>query len=153
MKKDRVMDIHNRETTINLESHELYVSSHRPGVIPGETVGMSLAPIDRPDLLATVEVELLYAHVDKYPNGVAILSCGLNTGQESSTYSIDFQIRSTPNDGSPTAVETVATAGSIVAEDDGSLSATDVAVDEYIYAILPITVVSRVNVWVTYTVN
>lgn len=30
MRKDRVMDIHNRETTVNLESHELYTGSHRP---------------------------------------------------------------------------------------------------------------------------
>lgn len=31
MRKDRVMDIHNRETVINLETHETNIGAHRPG--------------------------------------------------------------------------------------------------------------------------
>lgn len=119
----------------------------------GVATEMALVPVDQPDRLAESDVELVYAHADKFPNGITLLSCGINTGDESSTYSVDFQIRSTPDDGTPTAVETVATSGSKVAEDDGTLSATAVAVDEYVYAVLPATDVDRVNVWVTYTID
>lgn len=126
--------------------------------VGGDTAGtvqtyMALVPIDQPDLLAEADIELFYAHADIAPDGATIISCGLNTGDEESTYSVDFQIRATPDDGTPTAVETVATSGSKVAEDDGTLTNTAVGATEYIFAVLPATNVDRVVVWVTYRID
>jgi hypothetical protein len=148
VKKDRFMDRHDRVTPFDgdVHQHDTTAHTHTP-------TGMALQQADRPSLLAESDIELVFAHADKFPNGATLLSCGINTGDESSTYSVDFQIRSTPDDATPTAVETVATAGSKVAEDDGTLSATAVAVGEYVYAVLPTTEVDRVNVWITYTID
>jgi len=150
MRKDRAMDIHDRGTVDIMKSHVLDTKAHQT-INVGAGAGMSMAVIDQPDQLADANIELLYAHSDKFPSGCTLLSCGINTGQESSTYSVNFQIRTAPNDGSPTAVETVATSSSIVAEDDGSLSATAIGVGEYVYAVLPATDVDRVVLWITFT--
>jgi hypothetical protein len=152
VRKDRYMDRHDRSTTFDSESHSASTTAHQYGSAPGNAVKTAQVIIDQPDQLIESDIPLLFIHIDFAPNGITLISCGISTSA-SSTYSVDFEIRDAPNDGSPTAVETVATSGSLEAEDDGTLSATAVAVSEYVYAKLPATDVDQVGIWITYTID
>ena len=86
------------------------------------------------------------------PFGIKLLHLGIKTNS-SSTYSIDFEEWTAPNDGSPSAIETVATSSSYEAIDDGTLTDSDIAAGSIIYADLPATDVNSVQIWGTYYIK
>ena len=145
-----VMDRHDRGSTFDGESHAEDVNAHRPG---GGSPGVHTvqAAINQPDLLGTAEVRLIHAHADWAPNGLTLITVKIDTG-ESSTYSVDFEIRTEPTDGSPTAVATVATSASTEAE-TSSLTNADVSVGDYVYATLPATDVNQLGLEVNFTID
>ena len=86
------------------------------------------------------------------PFGIKLLRLGIKTNS-SSTYSIDFEEWTAPNDGSPSAIETVATSSSYEAIDNGTLTDSDIAAGSIIYADLPTTDVNSVQIWGTYYIK
>ena len=114
----------------------------------GRTLTVQVA-VDQPDLLGTAEVRMIHAHSDWAPNGLKILTVKLDTG-ESSTCSVDFEIRANPT-ATGTAIATVATAASEEAET--SILTNDVVnVGDYIYAILPATDVNNLGLEVNFDI-
>jgi len=95
---------------------------------------------------------ILSVHADWAPNGITVQGCGIATS-ESSSYSVNFEEWTSPTDGSPSTIETVATSSSTEAEDDGTITDPDVAVGSYIFVDLPADDISWVHVWVTYTID
>ena len=86
------------------------------------------------------------------PFGIKLLRLGIKTNLES-TYSVAFKEYTAPNDGSPSAIETVATSSSYEAIDDGTLTDSDIAAGSIIYADLPATDVNSVQIWGTYYIK
>lgn len=97
-------------------------------------------------------IPVLAVESEIFPGGITLLDLGIKTNP-SSTYSVAFQERTTPEDGSPSAIETVATAGSSEAEDDGTLTDASIAAGSIIYIILPATDIDMLQIWGTYRVN
>lgn len=144
-----VFDRHDRRTVFEEEAHVDDKVGHQ--VVATTGVHTVQADVDQPDLLGTALVRLIHAHADWAPDGLTLLTCKIDTG-ENSTYSVDFQIRNTPTDGAPTAVATVATAGSEEAE-TSSLTNADVGVGDYVYAVLPVTDVNKLGLEVNFTID
>lgn len=99
------------------------------------------------DAVSILAVESTWA-----PNGIRILDCYLKTSA-SSTYSVNFEEWSSPTDGSPSTIETVATSSSTEAEDDGTLSDADAAAGSIVRADLPTTAESEITVGFTYLIK
>lgn len=143
-----------RELAIDLYSHIKDPSAHHKADYrslggSGQTKSVQ-ADIDQPDLLGTALVRMLHAHSDWAPNGLKLLTVKIDTG-ESSTYSVTFQVRTDPTDGSPTTIATVATSASLEAE-TSVLTNDIVGVGDYIYASLPATDVNKLGLEVNFTI-
>lgn len=110
------------------------------------------ATIDFPSGLRQNPFVLLSVHASRFANGITVTDCGIVT-HPSSTYSVDFKNYSSPTDGSPVTIETVATSGSQEAEDNGTIDNPSVAANNIVYVNLPATVIDQVNVWVTFTID
>jgi hypothetical protein len=91
------------------------------------------------DFVPILPVEAAWA-----PNGIRILDTYLKTSA-SSTYSVNFEEWTSPTDGSPSTIETVATSTSTEAEDDGTLTDADGAAGSIIGVDLPTTA----ETWIT----
>jgi hypothetical protein len=97
-------------------------------------------------------IPLMAVESEMFPGGITLLSLGIKTNP-SSTYSVSFEERTTPEDGSGSAIETVATSGSSEAEDDGTLTDAAIATGSIIYAILPSGDLDMLQIWGTFYVN
>jgi len=109
--------------------------------------------MDDPDtVLAHEPVPLLNVHASRFPDGITVTDCGIIT-DPSSTYSVTFKNFSSPSDGSPVSIETVATSGSTEAEDNGTIDNPDVDVGSIVYVDLPATDIDGLYVWMTYIIR
>jgi hypothetical protein len=99
------------------------------------------------DAVTILPVEATWA-----PAGIRILDCYLKTSA-SSTYSVGFEEWTSPTDGSPSTIETVATSTSTEAEDDGTLSDADVAAGSIVRVDLPTTAEAEISVSFTYFIK
>ena len=116
-------------------------------------VRVASASFTEPHNLATSDIALLPIESDWAPSGITLLSCGIKT-DNSSTYSVDFEEWTAPDDSSPSAIETVATSSSYEAEDDGTLTDSSIAVGSIVYVDLPTTSgTTLLTVWFTYRIN
>lgn len=151
MRKDRVMDIHNRETTTTLEAHVEYNESHQPPVVVAGQ-GFKDYDIDEPDLLKQNPVPFLTVHASRFPNGITITDFGILTFAAATTYSVDLKKYTSPTDGSPVTIETVATSASREAEDNGTIDNPDVDAGDIIVLNLPADDIDNVYCWMTFTI-
>lgn len=164
MRKDRVMDIHNRETTVDLDTHGEYTGSHRPAnfIDPGtpetpggfgsaDRIGYKEMTIDDPDATVHNPLVLLDVHASKFPDGIVIIACGIIVAP-SSTYSVDFKKFSSPSDAAPITIETVATSGATEAEDSGGIDNSVVGAGDIVYVDLPVTDIDQLTTWMTYKI-
>ena len=85
---------------------------------------------------------------DEYESGITITDIGIKT-PTSSNYTIDLLEYTSPDDGSPSTIESgIATSSSCEAEDDGTLADASIAAGSIIYVDLDPDDVSWVMVWV-----
>ena len=152
MRKDRIMDRHDRGTTFHPESHVDDNSGHRTADTVVNNIGFAVATIDDPDTLIQNPFILLPVHASQFANGITVTDCGIIT-HPSSTYSVDFKKYTSPSDGSPVTIETVATSASQEAEDDGTINNPDIDAGDIIYVNLPATDIDQLCVWVTFTID
>jgi len=112
------------------------------------------ATIYDPDgIQGTVDAVSIFAvETEMFPHGITLISCGIKT-DASSTYSVNFEEWTSPNDGAPSTIETVATSTSTEAEDDGTLTDSSIAAGSIIKIDLPATDINELMVWITYTIN
>lgn len=99
------------------------------------------------DALPILPVESTWA-----PGGITILDIYLKT-DASSTYSINMEEWTSPTDGAPSTIETVATSASTEAEDDGTLTDAAIAAGSIVFVDLPATAANWITVSFTYTIN
>lgn len=92
-------------------------------------------------------------HASRFPNGVTITDCGIATPSAASSYSVDFEKYTSPTDGSPVNIETVATSASYEAEDNGTIDSPDIGVGDMLAVNLPVTDIPTLLVWVTFTID
>ena len=83
----------------------------------------------------------------QFPYGVYIDSLKIAT-DASSSYSVNFEEWTAPDDGSPSTIETVATSSSLEAGDDGSIADPNIAVGSWVFVDLPDTHVKWLHVTV-----
>jgi hypothetical protein len=118
------------------------------------SVKIASASIYDPDSIQGTEdaIPIFSVETDWAGGGIKLVSVGIKT-DASSTYSVDFEEWTSPTDGAPSAIETVATSASTEAEDDGTLTDSDIAVGSIIYVDLPATDIDMLHVWITYYVK
>ena len=97
-------------------------------------------------------IPILAIESDWAPHGIKLISVGIKVGN-ATTYSVNFEEWTSPTDGAPSTIETVATNASTEAEDDGALTDSDIAVGSIIYADLPTTNVAILQIWGTYYIK
>lgn len=118
------------------------------------TIRIFYKTILNPDGVQSLEDAVMIFPVESEyaPFGIKLLSVGIKT-DSSSTYSVNFEEWTSPSDGSPSTIETVATSSSYEAEDDGTLSDSDIAAGSIIYVDLPTTDIDMLQVWGTYYIK
>lgn len=118
------------------------------------TVQVASVTIFDPDGVQAVSdaVPMLAAESTWAPNGITIKDIYLKT-DASSTYSINLEEWTSPTDGSPATIETVATSSSTEAEDDGTLADATVAAGSIVFIDLPSTAANWIQVTVTYYIK
>lgn len=151
MRKDRAMDRHDRTSVIDLDTHGEDTTGHKPGTPPGSTVKSVQWDTDEPDELGTAEIKLLTVHSDFAPDGITIITVGLETS-ESSTYSVTYEIRDNPTDATPTTIKTIATSASEEVE-SSSLDEESVAAGQLVYVVLPVTDVNKASGFMNFTID
>jgi len=144
-----------RRQVIDLAAHKADPFAHHNSHYQtnGGTEGVKTVQVavDQPDFLGTAEVRLIHAHADWAIQGLTVKTVKIDTG-ESSTYSVTFEVRTSPTDGSPTTIATVATAASTEAE-TSVLTNVVVNVGDYIYATLPATDINQLGLEVNFYIN
>ena len=142
----------NRQEVIDLDAHKrdpfAHHNSHFASSGGDSGTAWAQATIDQPDLLDVAFFRFFHVHADWAPQGIKLLTVKIDTG-ESSTYSVTYQIRETPTDGSPVAIATVATSASLEAE-TSVLTNDVVEVGNYVYAILPATDLNQLGLEINY---
>lgn len=99
------------------------------------------------DAVSILSVESSWA-----PFGITLVKVGIKTNA-SSSYSVNFEEWTSPTDGSPATIETVATSSTTEAEDDGTLTDASIAAGSIIKIDLPTTDIAELTVWVVYRIN
>jgi len=132
------------------EAIEMYGSESR--LIP--TLYLISKTIYDPDgIQGTIDAPGIFpVEAESFPHGITIKDCGIKTWS-STSYSVNFEEWTSPSDGSPSTIETVATSTSYEAEDDGTLTDASIAAGSIICVDLPDTDIDMLMVWFTYTVN
>jgi hypothetical protein len=103
---------------------------------------------DQTDFIPLLAVESSWA-----PYGITITDCGIKTNGPSS-YSVNFEEWTSPSDGAPSTIETVATSSTYEAEDNGAMTDANIAAGSIVGIDLPTTAgVEWLQVWITYTVD
>lgn len=97
-------------------------------------------------------VPVLPVEIEWAPHGITLVDLGIKT-DAASTYSVNFEEWTSPTDGLPQTLETVATSSSTEAEDDGVLTDASVAAGSIIYIDLPTTDIDMLTIWGTYYIN
>lgn len=97
-------------------------------------------------------IPLFAVEAEAFEHGITLLDCGIKTNA-SSSYTVNFEEWTAPDDGSPATIESVATSSSLEAEDDGTLTDGAIAAGSIIYADLPDTDIDMLVLWFTYIVN
>jgi len=97
-------------------------------------------------------IPLFAVEAEAFEHGITLLDCGIKTNA-SSSYTVNFEEWTAPDDGSPSTIESVATSSSLEAEDDGTLTDAAIAAGSIIYADLPDTNIAMLVLWFTYIVN
>jgi len=117
------------------------------------TVHIFSGSIYDPDSIQSTEdaIPILAVESDWAPHGIKLLSVGIKT-DSSSSYSVNFEEWTSPDSGSTSTIELVATDTSYEAEDDG-IDDSDIAVGSIIYIDLPDTDIDMLQVWGTYYVK
>lgn len=107
-----------------------------------------------PDTIQAVEdaVPVLMVETEWAPHGITLLDLFIKT-DASSTYSVNFEEWTSPTDGTPSTIETVATSTSTEASDDGTLTDSAIAAGSIIYVDLPATDIDMLQVGMTYYIN
>lgn len=146
-----LLERHNRESVFIGETHNENQQAHNASTQPGSTVKSVQWDTDQPDLLGTALIKLLTVHSDFAPDGITIITVGLETG-ESSTYSVTYEIRNNPTDASPVTIKTIATAASEEVE-SSSLDEDSIAAGQIIYVVLPITDVGKASGFMNFTID
>lgn len=146
-----MMDRHDRDTTFDNVSHTDDTEAHQPGIQLGSTVKSVQWDTDQPDLLGTALIKLLTVHSDFAPNGITVITVGLETG-ESSTYEVTYQIRNNPTDATPTTIKTIATSASEEVE-SSSLDEDSVDAGQIVYVVLPATDVGKASGFMNFTID
>lgn len=118
------------------------------------TLQVASVTIFDPDGVQAVSdaVPLLAIESTWAPNGITIRDIYLKT-DSSSTYSINLEEWTSPTDGSPSTIETVATSSTTEAEDDGTLSDSSIAAGSIVFVDLPSTAANWIQVTVTYYIK
>lgn len=118
------------------------------------TVDRFSATIYDPDSIQGTEdaVPILPVEADWAPHGIKLISVGIKT-DANSTYAVNFEEWTSPLDGSPSTIEAVTTSASVEAEDDGTLSDSDIAVGSIIYVDLDTDDIDMLVVWGTYYIK
>lgn len=99
------------------------------------------------DAVSILSVESSWA-----PFGITLIKVGIKTNA-SSSYSVNFEEWTSPTDGAPATIETVATSSTTEAEDDGTLTDASIAAGSIVKIDLPTTDISELTVWVVYRIN
>lgn len=89
---------------------------------------------------------------ESFPGGITLVDVGIKT-DASSTYAVNFEEWTAPDDGSPSTIEAVTTSASLEAEDDGTLSDASIAAGSIIFVDLDTDDINYLVVWGTYYVN
>lgn len=111
------------------------------------------ATITDPHNLSEDEVSILPVEAEWAPNGITLYDVGIKTDNASS-YSVNFEEWTAPDDGAPSTIETVATSSSREAEDDGTLTDSSIAAGSIVYVDLPTTEgTTMLVVWGTFTID
>ena len=112
------------------------------------------ALIHNPDgLQATSDaIPLFRVETEWAPHGITITRLRIATNA-ASTYSVNFEEWTSPTDGSPSTIETVATSESTEAVDDSSIDDASIAVGSYVFIDLPDTDVNWLHVYVAFRIN
>ncbi len=154
MRKSNIMDIHDRSTTFHGESHTDDTTAHRAGGGPSGvyTIGVSFNQPSTLDLNGNDDFLIWEFDATRFPNGVTIIEFGIITPVAASTYSCSIVKYTSPTDGSPVVVETVATSTSYTATDDG-IDNPDIAAGDLLYVRIPVTAVDQLFVRVTFTID
>ena len=96
---------------------------------------------------------IMQVHTSWAASGITITDCGIIT-DNSSSYTVNFEEWTSPTDGAPATIESVATSTSYEAEDNGTIDDGAIAVGSMICVDLPTTAgTAELFVWITYTVN
>lgn len=99
-------------------------------------------------------IPVLHAHVSQFPNGITITDFAIGISAGSAGYTVTLWKYTSPTDGSPVSIESVATVGvAQEAEDDGTIDSPDLDAGDWVYAALPTTVMSWCQILVTYDID
>lgn len=155
MRKDNVMDRHDRSTTIHPESHVDDTTAHRGGGGPSGiyTIGWPCSKPNTLDLNGNDDFLIWEFDAVRFPDGVTIIGFGIITPVAASTYSLSLVKYTSATDASPVIVETIATSGSYAATDDGTIDNPDIASGDLLYVRIPATEVDQLFVRVTFTID
>ena len=110
--------------------------------------------IYNPDGIQSTEdaVPVFSTETDVAPFGITLISVGIKT-DVSSSYTVNFEEWTSPTDGAPSTIESVATSSTTEAEDDGTLTDSSIAAGSIIYVDLPTTDIDMLVVWGTFYIN
>ena len=155
MRKDNRMDRHDRGTTFHPESHTDDTTAHTAGGGPSGiyTIGVPINQPSQLDLNGSDDFLIWEFDATRFPDGVTIIGFGIITPVAASTYSASLVKYTSPTDGSPVIVETIATSASYTATDNGTIDNPDIAAGDLLYARIPVTEVDQLFVRVTFTID
>lgn len=155
MRKDNVMDRHDRSTTFHGEAHVDDTTAHRGGGGPSGiyTIGVPINQPSQLDLNGNDDFLIWEFDATRFPDGITIIGFGIITPVAASTYSLSLVKYTSPTDGSPVIVETIATSASYTATDDGTIDNPDIAAGDLLYVRIPATAVDQLFVRVTFTID
>lgn len=153
MRKDRIMDIHDRATTFYAEPHVDDTHGHGPPQGGVHTIGV---PFNQPttfSLNGNNDFMIWEFDSTRFPNGVTIIGFSIFTPVAASTYLCSLVKYTSPTDESPVVIETITTSASYTATDNGAIDNPDIAAGDLLYARIPITFVEELFVRVTFTID
>jgi len=149
-----VYNRHNRTNVFQPDAHVDDTQAHQVGSGVGGGRGIIAAPINAPADLSEDPFPVFQFHASRFPNGVTITDFGFSISAASAGYTVALKKYTSPTDGAPVTVESVATVGAAQqAEDDGTIDNPDIAAGNMLYVDLPAVDVNWVLVWITFTID
>ncbi len=149
-----VFNRHDRTKTFQPDAHEDNRQAHQLGSSGPGARATAQFPVDSPHLLAQDPGEVLHIHASRFPNGITITDFGFDISAASAGYTVALKKYTSPTDGAPVTIESVATVGAAQeAEDDGTIDNPDVDAGDLIYLDFPTTTMAKCHVWITFTID